>query len=110
MKKFNLNQDGFIRGWIVGNFDPALIKSDSHEIGIKYYKIGDYEKSHRHNLSREVTVIVFGTVKINGIIYGEGDIIIQECGDYADFEVLSEKAITVVYRPDGSYPSDKEFL
>lgn len=94
------------RGWIVGNFDPSLYKKD-YEIGFKYYKLGDYEKSHRHDLSEEVTIILLGKVKMNGIVYEEGDIIIQEKSEYTDFECISDTAITAVYRPDGSFTNDK---
>lgn len=108
MKENNINN--YTRGWIVGSFAPSLCKTDTHELGIKYYKLGDKEAAHKHNLSDEITIIAYGVVKINGKEYKEGDIIVQEKGDSADFEVLSEKAITVVYRPDGSFPNDKIFV
>jgi len=94
------------RGWIVGKFDPSLYQKD-YELGFKYYKCGDYEKSHKHNLSDEVTIILFGIVKMNGVLYQQGDIIIQEKGEFTDFECISESAITAVYRPDGSFTDDK---
>lgn len=96
------------RGWIVGNFSPTLYQKD-YEIGFKYYKVGDYEKSHKHLLSQEVTVVLLGEVEMNGVKYCQGDIIVQEKGEYTDFLCLSEQAITAVYRPDGSFPNDKHF-
>lgn len=96
------------RGWMVGKFSPAIYTKD-YEIGFKYYKIGDYEQSHCHLLSDEVTIILLGDVEMNGIKYSDGDIIVQEKGEYTDFKCLSERAITAVYRPDGSYPNDKNF-
>lgn len=98
----------FTRGWLVGKFAPAMYHKD-YEIGFKYYSLGDYEKSHKHNLSEEVTVVLLGSVLMNGVNYSEGDIIIQEKGEYTDFECLSERAIVAVYRPDGSFPNDKIF-
>lgn len=103
------NINDFTRGWIFGKFDPSLQKTD-YELGVKYYKKGDYEKSHKHMLSKEITIICCGEVKINGAIYKDGDIIIQEKGDVADFECLSDNAITTVFRPDGSFPNDKIFI
>ena len=97
-----------VRGWVVGKFSPNLYEKD-YEIGFKYYKLGDCEASHMHLLSQEVTIVLMGEVEMNGEIYKEGDIVIQEKGEYTDFKCLSEKAITAVYRPDGSFLSDKYF-
>lgn len=99
----------YTRGWIVGKFSPNLVEKD-YEIGFKYYKQGDYEKSHYHLLSDEITIVLFGEVEMNGVKYIEGDIITQEKGEASDFKCLSDKAITGVYRPDGSHPSDKYFI
>lgn len=96
------------RGWMVGKFSPSLYDKD-YEIGFKYYKGGDYEKSHKHLLSEEVTIILLGEVEMNGAKYSEGDIVVQEKGEYTDFRCLSERVITAVYRPDGSFPNDKYF-
>lgn len=95
-----------VRGWIVGKFSPSLYYKD-YEIGFKYYNKGDYEKCHKHLLSEEVTIVLFGNIEMNGQQYSEGDIIIQEKNEYTDFLCLSERAITAVYRPDGSFPNDK---
>ncbi len=107
MKNFKLSD--LKRGWMVGKFEPSLFNKD-YEIGFKYYNMGDHEKSHRHDLSDEVTVILYGKVRMNGVEYNEGDIVIQEKGEYTDFECISDRAITACYRPDGSFPSDKHFL
>lgn len=100
--------DNMVRGWMVGKFTPNLYEKD-YEIGFKYYKLGDYEKAHKHELSEEVTVILFGEVEMNGDRYKEGDVVVQERGEYTDFRCVSERAITAIYRPDGSFPSDKYF-
>lgn len=105
MKTDNLNN--YIRGWIVGSFTKSLYSKD-YEIGIKEYKSGNKERSHAHFLSEEVTVVLSGKVKMNGAEYSSGEIIIQEKGEYTDFECL-EDCITLIYRPDGSFPNDKFF-
>lgn len=107
MRKLKLND--FNRGWIVGKFDGNPLYQKDYEIGFKYYNKGDCERSHKHDLSDEVTIILFGSVEMNGVTYSDGDIIIQEKGEYTDFKCLSDRAITAVYRPDGSFPNDKTF-
>ena len=97
-----------VRGWVIGKFSPNLYEKD-YEIGFKYYNLGDHEDSHMHLLSDEVTIVLLGEVEMNNVVYCEGDIIVQEKGEYTDFKCLSNRAITAVYRPDGSFLSDKYF-
>lgn len=58
MKIFNLKD--MVGGWIIGNFDPSLFKTNDVEISIKKYKAGDYDSSHYHKIATEYTVIVDG--------------------------------------------------
>lgn len=108
MKTYKLKD--YHRGWFVGDFDNTIIRTPSHELAVKYYVKGDFEDSHRHLLSDEINVVVFGSVSMNGVIYSEGDVIVQEKGEYTDFLCVSDRAIMTVYRTDGSYPNDKYFL
>lgn len=96
------------RGWIAGKFAGALFDKD-YELAYKYYSKDEYERSHKHDLSEEVTIVLFGEVEMNGVKYTEGDILVLEKGEYSDFRCLSDRAITAVYRPDGSFPNDKTF-
>lgn len=106
MKILNLNS--FTRGWLVGNFENSIFNKD-YEIGIKKLNTDYYEKSHCHRLSDEITIVLNGSILVNNKKYIDGDIIIQEKGEYADCKVL-EDCFLVVYRPDGSFPEDKYYL
>ena len=44
MDKINLDQ--FVRGWIVGGFEPTLFNTTDVEIAIQEFKKGDKEASH----------------------------------------------------------------
>ena len=87
----------FIGGWFIGNFEPSLLKTENFEVAIKEYKKGDYEISHFHKLSKEFTVILVGTVKMNEIEYKHGDIVVVNEYEKTNFECL-EDCITVVIR------------
>lgn len=87
------------KGWFVGNFDPSLLKTNAVEVAVKYYKAGDFEESHYHKIATEITVIVSGVVRMNGIEYGEGDIIVMEPGDKTDFFAVTDAINTVVKLP-----------
>lgn len=87
------------KGWFVGNFSPTLYSTNDVEVAVKYYKAGDYEAAHYHKIATEITVIVSGVVKMNGIEYREGDIIVMEPNDVTDFIAVTDAVNTVVKIP-----------
>ena len=91
-----------IKGWFIGNFEPSLLKTNAVEVALKKYKKGDYEDSHYHKIATEFTVIVSWKVKINGIEYREGDIIVIEPNDSTDFEALEDNTVNVVVKIPGA--------
>lgn len=95
MEKYDLNN--FFKGWFIGNFEPSLLKTDDFEIAIKRYNKGDYEESHVHKIATEYTLIVSGSVKMNGKCYYADDIIEIKPNEYTDFKCLS-KVITCVVK------------
>ena len=102
-----------IKGWFIGNFIPSLIKTDQVEVAVKKYSKGEYEGLHFHKISTEVTVIVSGRVRMNGIEYSSGDIIVIEPYTSTDFEALEDTINTVVKIPGsiqdkylGNYEND----
>lgn len=109
MKKYTL--DLMTKGWFVGNFEPTLIKTESVEVAVKEYKKGEYESKHHHRIATEITVIVVGTVRMNGVEFKKGDIVIIEPGEATDFEVIEDCITTVVKYPGASNDKyDGEFL
>ena len=69
---------------------------------LKEYKKGDYEEKHYHKIATEITVIVSGKVKMNGLEYSKGDIITIEPNEFTDFEALEDTVCTVVKYPGAS--------
>ncbi len=57
------------------------------------------EERHVHKIATEVTLIVEGLVKMNGVIYNSGDVIVLEPGDATDFHVLEDTTNVVVKVP-----------
>ena len=78
--------EDMFKGWFVGNFDPTLLRTNDVEVAVKSYKKGDYETKHFHKIATELTVIISGRVRMNGVEYGKGDIIVMEPNEATDFE------------------------
>jgi len=97
MRLFNLSN--FTGGWFVGNFLPTTITTDAVEVAIKRYNKGATERSHYHMLADEITVIVEGSVKMNGVVYSKNDILHIEKSESTDFLVLEDCITCVVKMP-----------
>lgn len=97
MKVFQLND--MVKGWFVGNFEPAALVTQDVEVAVKKYIAGEYEPAHYHKIATEITVVVIGQVKMNGVIYTEGDIILIEPNQATDFLAITEVLTTVVKYP-----------
>lgn len=100
--------EDMIKGWFVGNFEPSLLKTNDVEVAVKEYKKGDYEERHYHKIATEITVIVSGRIRMNGIEYSKGDIIVIAPGESTDFEALEDSVNTVVKFPGAN--NDKYLL
>lgn len=103
---FNVND--YTKGWLVGDFDPALIKSKDIEVGIKEYKKGDVESLHAHNIVTEYTIVLTGKVKMINQIFEKGQIVKIHPKIGTSFEALEDSITLVIKTP--SIPSDKEVL
>lgn len=93
--------EDMVCGWFVGNFDPTVYRTNECEVALKRYGKGDVEKAHFHKIATEITVVVSGSVKMNGVVYQTGDIIVEEPGDITDFEALSD-AVNIVVKCPGA--------
>jgi quercetin dioxygenase-like cupin family protein len=96
----NVNKlNDMFKGWVVGNFEPSLFKTDEFEVAVKNYKAGDYEEKHYHKIATEWTIISKGRVLMNGVEYSEGDVITIEPNEATDFKVLEDTTTTVIKIP-----------
>jgi len=105
MKVFNL--EDMTNGWFVGNFTPTILSTNQVEVAVKRFNAGQYEPVHHHKIATEITVITYGQVKMNGIVYKAGAILVIEPNNPTDFLALTEATITVVKFPgatDDKYP------
>lgn len=93
------------KGWFVGDFEPTLIPTRAVEVAVKEYRAGDYEGWHFHKVATEITVILSGTVEMNGRTYTAGDILVIEPNEGTDFRAMTDAKNVVVKFPGA--PDDK---
>lgn len=103
---FNLND--YTKGWLIGDFTPALIQSKDIEVGVKEYSKGAIETIHVHNIITEYTIVLTGKVKMLCQTFERGEIIKIMPGIATSFEALEDTITLVIKTP--SIPSDKEVL
>ena len=106
MKTFNWKD--FIGGWFVGDFMPTIFLTKDVEVCIKRYSAGDCDNRHYHLIADEITMIVEGTVKMNGIEYKKNDIILIEKSEITDFSAITDAITCVIKIP--SVKGDKYLL
>jgi hypothetical protein len=97
MTKFNLND--FTRGWLVGNFDPSILKTDACEVAVKRYEAGDTEESHYHKLADEITIVVDGAISMNDEVLMTNDIVLVKKGEAVKFLALADSTLCVIKVP-----------
>lgn len=97
MKKYHL-QD-FTRGWLVGDFEPSIIRTKNFEFMVRSYTASEQEEKHVHKIADEITAIISGKFKINGEIIKTGDVIHLSPGDPADFECIEDGSTAVIKTP-----------
>jgi hypothetical protein len=88
-----------VRGWFVGAISPTVYHTEACELAIKKYKKYDYEQKHHHKIATEITIIISGKVKFNGVEYGPDDIITIEPNESTDFLVMEDTVTCCIKIP-----------
>ena len=91
--------DRMTRGWFVGDFEPSIYKTQNCEVAVKRYKAGEQEARHFHKVATEVTVVITGSVRMNGAVYNEGEMIVIDPGEATDFMAIEDSINVVVKIP-----------
>jgi quercetin dioxygenase-like cupin family protein len=102
------NISEFTKGWIIGNFDPSLIKMREIEIGVKFFKKGEVELLHMQIVATEITIVIDGKIEMNGNRFSSGQVITIPPGEPADFLAITDGTLVCVKTP--SIPEDKVVL
>ena len=104
MKNYRI--EDFTKGWILGDFEPVIVKSKDFEMGMKFFGPGDTEPAHFQVIATEITLVASGEVTINGSKFSSGDVIVIEPGEVANFRSETESKLFCIKFP--SLPNDKK--
>ncbi len=91
--------EDFTRGWIIGNFEPSLLKTDKFEVALLTHKAGEVWPKHYHKVATEYNVLVSGKMVIQGKELNSGDVFVFSPGDVADPIFLEDCSVLVVKVP-----------
>lgn len=104
----SININNYIRGWVIGDFEPNIKKIKDFEIGVISHKNNEKWAFHYHNLSTEINVLINGKININNKIIEKNDIFIFEKNVIACPIFLEDCEILCIKIP--SYPNDKYII
>mgnify|MGYP001181885280 FL=1 len=102
-----LNIEKFIGGWLVGDFEPSLIKTKELEVGVKKIPAGTLGDGHYHKLLTEFTVIIEGHAIDNDKNYFDGDIIVLKPYEKNFTKFIKDTIILSI--KSKSIPNDKYY-
>lgn len=110
MKRYDLSLEKFKGGWLVGDFDPNLLRRKDIEVAVKYLNLGFIDESHYHEKSTEYNFVLNGSIKTEtGEIARKGECFVYEPSEISRTEALEDNTIILALR-DSSNPDDKCFL
>jgi len=93
------------RGWLIGDFEPSILRTKDFEVGILTHKKGELWSAHLHKESEEYNLLLDGKMEINGVLIEPGTIFIIEKNEISKPEFLEDCRVLVVKVP--SLPGDK---
>lgn len=103
MEKRNLKE--FVGGWLVGNFNPSIFRTEDFEVSVKRFNAGQTEAAHFQKIATEITIVVEGRISINDKVYCSDEILVIEPNEVAGFMSLTDSVLVCIKFP--SKPEDK---
>lgn len=100
--------ENFDRGYFIGDFPKALVRTNAFEVSYKYHKKEDKHEKHYHKFTTEFVLITKGNVIVNGTKIGAGNIFILEPYMVNEIEYLDDVELVIVKSP--SLPNDRVVL
>lgn len=104
----NIDINDYLRGWLIGNFNPSIKKETRYEIGLLTHTKMEKWQFHYHKESTEINILIEGKMIINNIEINKGEIFIFNKNTIACPIFLEECKIICIKIP--SVPGDKHII
>jgi len=102
VKIFNL--DNYTRGWIIGDFEPSLLKNTGVELAVMNRKKGvGVHDFHYHELCTEINVLIKGRMMINDRVIHENEIFVFNPRVPSIYEYLEDCTFVVFKNKSSIY-------
>src|SRR5574343_1065692 len=95
----------YFRGWIIGDFNPSILRTKEFEVGLLSHKKGEDWPRHVHKIADEINLLISGSMTVNGTKIEPYQIFVIEKNEVSKAEFLEDCIILVVKIP--SVPGDK---
>jgi hypothetical protein len=95
----------YVRGWLIGDFEPSLLRVKDFEICITQHSAGEFSQPHYHKESTEINVVSDGEIEVNGRRLSKGGIFVYEAFEVSDVKFITDTSLVVIRFP--SSPFDK---
>lgn len=96
-----MNLKDFTRGWLVGDFEPSILRTGLLDLAVATYTKGDNNPVHYHKRCTEYNIIISGKHVIGDKEYSEGDICVVEPNEATGHECLETGTVIVIKIPSG---------
>ena len=72
------------RGWLIGDFDPSVLRTKDFEVGVLSHPKGEKWPAHYHKVGTEYNVLLEGSMNVCNKELEAGDIFVIYPGEIAD--------------------------
>ena len=100
-----LNLESYFNGWIIGDFNPSVMRTPEIEVGVKNFLVGEKEPEHYQKLASEVTFVLKGRIRMGNQVMASGEGLMVKPEEVLDFEALEDSIVLAIKFP--SLPDDK---
>ncbi len=103
-----VRREDFVRGWLIGDFEPSIIRATDFEVGLLHHAAGEKWPFHYHKEAVEINYLLKGSMKLNGLHLSAGTRFIMPRNMIACPEFLENCVILCIKVP--SVPKDKYII
>jgi quercetin dioxygenase-like cupin family protein len=100
--------EDYTGGWLIGNFEPSVLRTSSFEVGYHEYKAGQHWPKHTHRYTTEINLLIEGDMHVCGTRLYKGDVFEIEPNEVAEPHFFTDCKVLIIKVP--SIPGDKILL